>query len=224
MVIYVERGRGYQLNGNTKAVSSEKGNVVGKLLLDASYSPVIKVAYHVESARVEKRTDLDKLIISLETNGTLDPEEAIRTCATILQHQLEAFVELKPEKMQAPEALPEAMNPLYLRPIEDLELTVRSTNCLKGEHIFFLGDLVQCDETHLLKTPNLGRKSLNEIKNILSNRGLGLGMTVKDWPPAELLQQIESLKEEVDETKKRKQVVGKDEKEDGDDKEDASEE
>lgn len=205
MVIHVANGMGYKPAGNAKSVL-EKGQVIGKLLLDASYSPVKKVAYQVENARVEKRTDLDKLIINLETNGTLDPEEAIRTCATILQHQLSAFVELRPEVLKLPEVKADELNPIYLRPIEDLELTVRSTNCLKGEYIFFLGDLVQCDETQLLKTPNLGRKSLNEIKNILTNRGLSLGMTVKNWPPTDLLPQIELLKKEVDDAKKKKQL------------------
>ena len=205
MLIHVARGIGYSSASNIKSNLEKEEHVVGKLMLDASFSPVRKVAYYVDNARVEKRTDLDKLVINLETNGTVDPEEAIRTCATILQHQLSAFVELKPEVSKVNEEAVDELNPLFLRPIEDLELTVRSTNCLKGEYIFFLGDLVQCDESVLLKTPNLGRKSLNEIKNILANRGLSLGMTVSNWPPVDLLPQIELLKKEVDEAKKKKQ-------------------
>lgn len=203
MVIHVERGVGYKANSSNDS-NYGKSQIVGKLLLDASFSPVVKISYQVENARVENRTDLDKLIIVLETNGTIDPENAIRASATILQYQLQAFVDLKPEAIKSFSKQKEEMNPLLLRPIEDLELTVRSTNCLKGEYIFFLGDLVQCEETHLLKTPNLGRKSLNEIKSILADRGLSLGMTIKDWPPEELKVQIAQARKEIDEAKKNK--------------------
>jgi len=210
MYITIARGRGYQPAGY---VSHEgAGRVAGELLLDASFSPVVRVAYHVENARVEKRTDLDKLIIDLETNGTLDPEEAIRTCATILQHQLEAFVELRTEEEKEPEQKAEEMNPIFLRQIDDLELTVRSTNCLKSEHVFFIGDLVQRSEADLLKTPNLGRKSLNEIKNILESRGLFLSMKVEGWPPAELVEEIKILTE-IEEEKKRQKLLEKKAKE-----------
>lgn len=185
MRITVALGRGYQ-PASLRVQTEEKNRVVGKLLVDASFSPVLRVAYSVENARVEKRTDLDKLIIDLETNGTLDPEEVIRTSATILQHQLEAFVELrKSEEPQAEEKIDE-INPLLKRPVDDLELTVRSANCLKGENIFYIGDLVQCDENSLLKTPNLGKKSLNEIKTVLATRGLSLGMQIEGWPPSDL--------------------------------------
>jgi len=188
MRITVGVGRGYcPASMRTSGDEDElKGKVVGELLLDASFSPVKKVAYHVENARVEKRTDLDKLIIDIETNGTLDPEEAIRVCATILQHQLAAFVELKAEELYKPEPKEAKMNPLLKRPIDDLELTVRSTNCLKGEDIFYIGELVQCAENDLLQTPNLGKKSLNEIKTVLASRGLSLGMEVDSWPPDDL--------------------------------------
>lgn len=184
MRITVAVGRGYE--PATLRVDKDAERTVGKLLLDASYSPVRKVSYQVENARVEKRTDLDKLIIHLETNGTLDPEEAIRACATILQHQLAVFVELKAEELYKPEVKEVKMNPILKRPIDDLELTVRSTNCLKGEDIFYVGELVQCSENDLLQTPNLGKKSLNEIKAVLAARSLSLGMEVEDWPPNDL--------------------------------------
>lgn len=182
MRITVALGRGYQA-ASASAANEEKGRVVGKLLIDASFSPVRRVACHVENARVEKRTDLDKLVIDIETNGTLDPEEAIRTSATILHHQLEAFVELRKSEDPKIEEKNNEINPLLTRPVDDLELTVRSANCLKGENIFFIGDLVQRDENGLLKTPNLGKKSLNEIKTVLASRGLSLGMKVDGWPP-----------------------------------------
>lgn len=182
MRITVALGRGYQ-PANTRVQDEEKGRVVGKLLVDSTFSPVLQVSCHVENARVEKRTDLDKLVINIETNGTLDPEEAIRTSATILHHQLEAFVELRKSEEPKVEEKTDEMNPLLLRPVDDLELTVRSANCLKGENIFFIGDLVQRDESSLLKTPNLGKKSLNEIKTVLVTRGLSLGMKIEGWPP-----------------------------------------
>jgi len=185
MRITVALGRGYQ-PANVSAQGEGKGRVVGQLLVDASFSPVRQVSFHVENARVEKRTDLDKLVINIETNGTLDPEEAIRTSATILQHQLEAFVELRKSEEPKVEEKDNEINPLLLRPVDDLELTVRSANCLKGENIFFIGDLVQRDEVGLLKTPNLGKKSLNEIKTVLATRGLSLGMKIEGWPPAGL--------------------------------------
>ena len=184
MRITVAFGRGYQPVGGPD--QSHKSKVVGKILLDASFSPVLKVAYHVENARVEKRTDLDKLVIHLETNGTLDPEEAVRTSAAILQHQLGAFVELnKPEEMQVEEKS-EEMNPLFKKLVDDLELTARSANCLKGENIFHIGDLVQHNEHSLLRTPNLGKKSLNEIKAVLAAKNLSLGTKIQGWPPPDL--------------------------------------
>lgn len=185
MRITVALGRGYQ-PASIREKDLDGRRIIGQLLLDASFSPVRKVSCQVENARVENRTDLDKLIINIETNGTLDPEEAIRICATILQHQLESFVELrKTETFQSEENIDD-MNPLFVRPVDDLELTVRSANCLKGENIFFIGDLVQRDENSLLRTPNLGKKSLNEIKTVLASRGLSLGMKIEGWPPEHL--------------------------------------
>lgn len=184
MTLTVKSGRGYQ--PATQRFTAEEGRTLGVLHLDASFSPVRRVAYEVENARVEKRTDLDKLIIDLETNGTLDPEEAIRRTATILQHQLAAFVDLEAEPVQKVQSSDSELNPVLLRPVDDLELTVRAANCLKAENIFYIGDLVQRSENDLLKTPNLGKKSLTEIKSVLSSRGLSLGMDIENWPPKEL--------------------------------------
>lgn len=182
MTIRVELGRGYQPASTRKADAEGSKGGIGTLHLDASFSPVRRIAYSVESTRVEQRTDLDKLIIDLETNGTLNPEEAIRRSATILQQQLAAFVDLKAvpasEKSEK-----ESMNPLFLRPVDDLELTVRSANCLKAENIYYIGDLVFKTESDLLKTPNLGKKSLTEIQSVLASHGLSLGMHVDNWPP-----------------------------------------
>ncbi|MGI9322707.1 MAG: DNA-directed RNA polymerase subunit alpha [Pseudomonadales bacterium] len=181
----VGRGRGYE-PADLRMAEEEENRVIGNLLLDASYSPVRRVAYKVDSARVEQRTDLDKLIIDLETNGTLDPEDAIRRAATILQQQVEVFVELESE--DEPEPLPpeDEVNPVLLCPVDDLELTVRSANCLKAENIYYIGDLIRRTENDLLKTPNLGKKSLTEIKDVLAQRGLSLGMRLENWPPASL--------------------------------------
>jgi DNA-directed RNA polymerase subunit alpha len=155
-------------------------------MLDASFSPVRRVSYAVESARVEQRTDLDRLVIDIETNGSVEPEEAIRFAARILVDQLQLFADIRPTPaaIEAPKA--PQVDPILLRPVDDLELTVRSANCLKAENIYYIGDLIQRTETELLKTPNLGRKSLNEIKEVLASRGLTLGMKLENWPPAGL--------------------------------------
>ena len=136
----------------------EESRPIGVLRLDATYSPMRRVAYSVESARVEQRTDLDKLILDLETNGTIDPEEAIRRAATILQQQLAVFVDLESEGEPAAEEKEDEIDPILIRPVDDLELTVRSANCLKAENIYYIGDLIQRTEVELLKTPNLGQK------------------------------------------------------------------
>jgi DNA-directed RNA polymerase subunit alpha len=181
----VGRGRGYE-PADIRIVGEEERRVIGSLLLDASYSPVQRVSYKVDSARVEQRTDLDKLVIDLETNGTIDPEEAIRRAATILQQQVSVFVDLESEN--EPEAVVEEdeIDPILLRPVDDLELTVRSANCLKAENIYYIGDLIRRTEVELLKTPNLGKKSLTEIKDVLASRGLSLGMRLENWPPSSL--------------------------------------
>ena len=180
----VTRGRGYV---PVDSISDEEDSrPIGVLRLDASYSPMRRVAYSVESTRVEQRTDLDKLILDLETNGTIDPEEAIRRAATILQHQLAVFVDLESESEKIVEEKEDEIDPILIRPVDDLELTVRSANCLKAENIYYIGDLIQRTEVELLKTPNLGKKSLTEIKDVLASRGLSLGMRLENWPPANL--------------------------------------
>jgi DNA-directed RNA polymerase subunit alpha len=185
IVMTVKRGRGYQ-PATTRMSFEEEERPIGTLLLDASFSPIQRVSYTVESARVEQRTDLDKLIIDIETNGTIDPEEAIRRAATIMQEQLSSFVELKSKEEAKPEAKEDEIDPILLRSVDDLELTVRSANCLKAENIYYIGDLIQRTEVELLKTPNLGKKSLTEIKEVLAQRGLSLGMKLDNWPPASL--------------------------------------
>jgi len=184
MQIKIESGRGY-IPANVRE-EDEEGRSIGSLLLDASFSPVRRVSYAVESARVEQRTDLDKLVVDIETNGVLEPEEAIRYAARILMEQLSTFADLEgtPAPIEAPKT--PQVDPILLRPVDDLELTVRSANCLKAENIYYIGDLIQRTETELLKTPNLGRKSLNEIKEVLAVRGLTLGMKLESWPPAGL--------------------------------------
>lgn len=183
--LIVSVGRGYSTAESRQSVDDET-RPIGRLQLDASFSPVLRVAYNVENARVEQRTDLDKLVLDLETNGTLDPEEAIRRAATILQQQLAVFVDLQGESEVAPVVEEEEVDPMLLRPVDDLELTVRSANCLKAENLYYIGDLVQRTEVELLKTPNLGKKSLTEIKDVLASRGLHLGMRLDNWPPSSL--------------------------------------
>jgi DNA-directed RNA polymerase subunit alpha len=182
----VAMGRGYE-PANTRA-ESEEGHTIGHLQLDATYSPVRRVAYSVERARVEQRTDLDKLIIDLETNGAIDPEEAIRRAANILRDQLSVFVDLQGTEEAVAVPQEAEIDPILLRPVDDLELTVRSANCLKAENIYYIGDLIQRTEVELLKTPNLGKKSLTEIKDILATHSLSLGMRLENWPPASLSQ------------------------------------
>jgi DNA-directed RNA polymerase subunit alpha len=184
MSIRVERGRGYQ-PGNIR-IMPEEAKTIGRVILDASFSPVRRVSYQVESARVEQRTDLDKLIMDIETNGVIEPEEAIRYAARILVDQLSVFASLEGTPMPEEQSKPPQVDPILMRPVDDLELTVRSANCLKAENIYYIGDLIQRTETELLKTPNLGRKSLNEIKEVLAARGLTLGMKLENWPPAGL--------------------------------------
>ncbi len=190
--IKIERGRGYVPASVRKEQYDDAP--VGVLMVDAAYSPIVKVAYHVESTRVEQRTNLDKLIIELETNGTVDPEEAIKLAASILHDQLSVFVDFEKvnEQVLEEEVIEEQpFDPVLLRPVDDLELTVRSANCLKAENIFYIGDLIQRTEVELLRTPNLGKKSLTEIKDILALKGLSLGMRLENWPPENLADQTQ---------------------------------
>jgi DNA-directed RNA polymerase subunit alpha len=181
MRLKIVLGRGYL---HTSQLLSEGNDVpIGTLRLDASFSPISRVAYFVESARVEQRTDLDRLIIELETNGTVDPESAIRQAATILQSQLSVIVDLEGNIETEPVQEEIDIDPILLHPVDELELTVRSANCLKAENIYYIGDLIQKTENELLKTPNLGKKSLTEIKDVLASRGLSLGMRLENWPP-----------------------------------------
>ena len=180
----VTRGCGYVPVDNLE--EEEETRPIGVLRLDATYSPMRRVAYSVDSARVEQRTDLDKLILELETNGTIDPEECIRRAATILQQQLAVFVDLESAGDPVAEERRDEIDPILIRPVDDLELTVRSANCLKAENIYCIGDLIQRTEVELLKTPNLGKKSLTEIKDVLASRGLSLGMRLENWPPVNL--------------------------------------
>ena len=183
--VVAQRGRGYS-PADSRVDADDETRSIGRLQLDASFSPIRRVSYVVDSARVEQRTDLDKLVIDLETNGTIDPEEAIRRAATILQQQLAVFVDLEGQTQAAAAEAADEVDPILLRPVDDLELTVRSANCLKAENIYYIGDLVQRTEVELLKTPNLGKKSLTEIKDVLASRGLSLGMRLENWPPASL--------------------------------------
>ena len=184
MQIKVELGRGY-VPGTVRQQASE-GRAIGSILLDASFSPVRRVSYAVESARVEQRTDLDRLVMDVETNGVIEPEEAVRQAARILVDQLSVFAALEGTALSSDTPKSSSVDPILLRPVDDLELTVRSANCLKAENIYYIGDLIQRSENELLKTPNLGRKSLNEIKEVLASRGLTLGMKLENWPPAGL--------------------------------------
>jgi DNA-directed RNA polymerase subunit alpha len=186
MQIKVEKGRGY-VPGTLRRYADEPTKSIGRIVLDASFSPIKRVSYAVENARVEQRTDLDKLVMQIETNGAISPEEAIRASAKILVEQLAVFAQLEGSDIAAfTEPAPRAganFDPILLRPVDELELTVRSANCLKAENIYYIGDLIQRTETELLKTPNLGRKSLNEIKEVLASRGLTLGARLENWPP-----------------------------------------
>ncbi len=189
MQIKVESGRGY-VPGSVRRYGDESTKSIGRIVLDASFSPVKRVSYTVESARVEQRTDLDKLVIEIETNGAVSAEDAVRASAKILVAQLAVFAQLEGHELAAFDApvqrSSQQFDPILLRPVDELELTVRSANCLKAENIYYIGDLIQRTENELLKTPNLGRKSLNEIKEVLASRGLTLGMRLESWPPAGL--------------------------------------
>ncbi len=190
MTLKVAKGRGYVPSTQR---NSDEDRAIGTLLLDASFSPVRRVSYAVESARVEQRTNLDKLIIDLQTDGTVDPEETVRKAAGILQQQLTVFVDLQGDEQEEQVSNEAEIDPILVRPVDDLELTVRSANCLKAENIYYIGDLIQRTEVELLKTPNLGKKSLTEIKDVLGSHGLSLGMRLENWPPAHMKEERKPL-------------------------------
>ncbi len=183
MRIFVQLGVGYIPSSFKikKFKDSNENLKVGKLYIDAIYSPIERVSYKVESTRVKQRIDLDKLIIDIYTNGTIKPEFAIRKAATILVDQLSYFINLDDKNIKEVKKNKLSFDPILLSLVDDLELTVRSANCLKAESIHYIGDLVQKTEIELLKTPNLGKKSLTEIKDVLFSKGLTLGMKIKDW-------------------------------------------
>lgn len=183
--VRVEKGRGY-VPGTLRQMSDDASRAIGRIVLDASFSPIRRVSYTVESARVEQRTDLDRLVIEVQTNGVINPEDSVRRAARILVDQLSVFAALEGGEQVAEVGRGASVDPMLLRPVDDLELTVRSANCLKAESIYYIGDLIQRTENELLKTLNLGRKSLNEIKEVLASRGLTLGMKLENWPPAGL--------------------------------------
>ena len=187
MLLTIERGRGYRPSAQRINFEGQATGPIGRLQLDASFSPIRRVSYNVEAARVEQRTDLDKLILDVETNGTIDAEEAVRRAGNILTDQLEVFVELRGKDEGGASTAEAQIDPILMRPVDELELTVRSANCLKAENINYIGDLVQRTEVELLRTPNLGKKSLTEIKEVLESHGLSLGMRVEGWPPTGLV-------------------------------------
>ena len=177
----VDTGRGYV----SADVAEDEDKLIGEIKLDAMFSPVKKTSYKIENSRVGQVTDYDKLILEVETNGAVSPDDAIALAARILQDQLQPFINFdEPETLQEPstkEKLP--FNHNLLKKVEELELSVRSANCLKNDNIVYIGDLVQKSESEMLRTPNFGRKSLNEIKEVLQQMDLGLGISVADWPP-----------------------------------------
>ena len=185
----VEKGRGY-VPGTVRRYGEEPSKSIGRIVLDASFAPIKRVSYSVENARVEQRTDLDRLVVDIETNGAITAEDAVRASAKILVEQLAVFAQLEGNELAAFDSPSprgtQQFDPILLRPVDELELTVRSANCLKAENIYYIGDLIQRTENELLKTPNLGRKSLNEIKEVSASRGLTLGMKLESWPPAGL--------------------------------------
>ncbi|MDR2681528.1 MAG: DNA-directed RNA polymerase subunit alpha [Holosporaceae bacterium] len=180
MEMSVSLGRGYVPGPQNRTEVAP----VGTLFIDSIFNPVKKVSYRVENTRVGQTTDYDKLILEVETNGSVKPDDAIAMAAKILQDQLQKFINFEEEidetDIDKEQVLP--FNPNLLRKVEDLELSVRSMNCLKGDNIVYIGDLVQKTESEMLRTPNFGRKSLNEIKEVLSQMGLYLGMQVNGWP------------------------------------------
>jgi DNA-directed RNA polymerase subunit alpha len=193
MELTVDVGKGYV----PAAENRPEDAPIGLIPVDAIYSPVRRVAYRVEPTRVGQKTDYDKLILTVETDGTLLPEDSVGVAARILQEQLQILVNFAEPRERVEEEVRDDLpfNRNLLRKVDELELSVRSANCLKNDNIVYIGDLVQKTEQEMLRTPNFGRKSLNEIKEVLASMALGLGMTVTGWPP----ENIEELAKKVEE-------------------------
>jgi DNA-directed RNA polymerase subunit alpha len=181
MEFTVQTGKGYV----AAELNRPEDAPIGLIAVDALYSPVKRVAYRVEPTRQGQSLDYDKLIMEVETNGAVTPVDAVAYAARILQDQLQIFITFEePKKKVEGEAKPELpFNPALLKKVDELELSVRSANCLKNDNIVYIGDLIQKTEAEMLRTPNFGRKSLNEIKEVLAGMGLHLGMDVPNWPP-----------------------------------------
>jgi DNA-directed RNA polymerase subunit alpha len=177
----IETGKGYV----SAEVAEDENKIIGEIKLDAMFSPVVKATYKIENSRVGQVTDYDKLIFDVETNGVISPDDAIALSARILQDQLQAFINFDEPEIQNDQDSTDKLsfNSNLLKKVEELELSVRSANCLKNDNIIYIGDLVQKTESEMLRTPNFGRKSLNEIKEVLTHMELNLGMSVPDWPP-----------------------------------------
>jgi DNA-directed RNA polymerase subunit alpha len=193
MELTVANGKGYV----PAAMNRPEDAPIGLIPVDAIYSPVRRVAYRVEPTRVGQVTDYDKLVLDVETDGTVAPEDAVALAARILQDQLQLFINFDEPRQRVQEEAQDDLpfNRNLLRKVDELELSVRSANCLKNDNIVYIGDLVQKTEQEMLRTPNFGRKSLNEIKEVLASMGLGLGMTVSGWPP----ENIEDLAKKLEE-------------------------
>lgn len=194
MEFMVEAGKGYVPGTQHR----ESDDPIGRIPIDALFSPVRRVAYQVGNARVGERTDLDKLTMHVETNGAVSPEDAVALAARILQDQLQMFVNFEEPIQAQPEERREEdleFNRYLLRKVDELELSVRSANCLKNDNIIYIGDLVQKTEAEMLRTPNFGRKSLNEIKVVLTQMDLHLGMEISNWPPENIEEMAKKLEE-----------------------------
>jgi DNA-directed RNA polymerase subunit alpha len=193
MELTVNLGKGYVPASQNRPEDAP----IGLIPVDALYSPVLKVSYKVENTRVGQVTDYDKLMLTVETNGAVTPEDAVALAARILQDQLRLFINFEEPTAERREETSEEMpfNKNLLRKVDELELSVRSANCLKNDNIVYIGDLVQKTEAEMLRTPNFGRKSLNEIKEVLSQMGLHLGMEIPNWPP----DNIEDLAKKLEE-------------------------
>ena len=189
----VDTGKGYL----SAEVAEDDNKIIGEIKLDAMFSPIIRASYKVENSRVGQVTDFDKLILEVETNGAVSPDDAIALASRILQDQLQPFINFDEPEIEQDVSSHDKLsfNPNLLKKVEELELSVRSANCLKNDNIIYIGDLVQKSEQEMLRTPNFGRKSLNEIKEVLSQMGLHLGMDILEWPPENIEELAKRLEE-----------------------------